>query len=125
MSYSTVFFDKADHLLCVTDGELSELDDCVRWAVAIIKRAQENGHKNVLVDNRTLFLKFSPQEAVAFAEALKQMGGVELGIRLAVISCPQNPEISNAVEEAFVERAAILKSFKSQASAMRWLLPSR
>jgi hypothetical protein len=121
MSYNTVFFDKQNHLLCISEGEISSLDDYIAWAIAVIDKCKEAGLFVVLIDNRTLVFKLTLHEIASFADRLETFGAAPLSLKVAVISCPDNLELSKSVEISLLNRSADYKSFKSQKEAMEWL----
>jgi len=121
MAYNIVYFDKKTHLLCVTDGKVSNVKEYLAWAMDIIAKAKSSGHKVLLMDNRTFTLELTPLDVVSFADKLDEMGAAKLGFRIGVVSNPGNPEVSRLVETSLVNRSATYRSFKNQTEAMEWL----
>lgn len=121
MSYSIVSFEKGSHLLCVTDGNVSTVEEYLAWALEVISKVQKSGCKILLLDNRTFSLQLTAHDVVVFADELEKMGAAKLGLRIAVISNADNLDISRLVETSLVNRSATYKSFRSQADAMKWL----
>lgn len=124
MSYSQVFTDETLYLLCITHGTVDNAEAFVEWAVGVIGKARETGHTRILMDNRTFELHLSPLDVVTFASRLEAMNANSLGLRLAVVSSPANPEISRLVETSLINRSASYKSFRNQQEALDWLLPN-
>lgn len=121
MAFNIVYFDKKTHLLCVTDGKVSNVDEYLAWAMEIVAKAKSSGHKVLLMDNRTFSLELTPLDVVSFADKLDEMGAARLGLRIGVVSNPGNPEVSRLVETSLVNRSATYRSFRNQADAMEWL----
>jgi len=121
MPYNTVFFDKQNHLLCISEGDITSLDEYIAWAIEVVDKCKETGRFVVLVDNRTLVLKLTMHEIASFADKLETFGAAQLKLKVAVISCPDNLELSKSVETSLLDRSADYKSFKSQKDAMEWL----
>lgn len=122
MTYTQIFTVKDDYLLCITDGEVSDSESFIRWGVALVVKTQEIGSTRVLVDNRTFLLNLTPLDVITFADHMEQLGGNRLGLRLAVVSCVQNLDVSRLVETALINRSATYKSFLNQKEAQQWLL---
>ena len=122
MSYSLIFTEKPEYLLCITDGKVSDTDSFIEWAMIAMARAEELGYARVLFDNRTFKLDLTPFEVISFAKHLEDMGAAKLGFRMAVVSCPENLETSHIVETALVNRSGTYKSFRNQKEAKEWLL---
>lgn len=121
MTYSQIFTDNGDHLLCITDGMVDNADTFLVWAKAVIAKAAELGRTKILVDNRTFVLNLTALDVITFATALEEMNAASLGLRLAVVSSPKNPEISRLVETSLINRSAMYKGFKGQEEAKEWL----
>lgn len=121
MSYSIVFLEKDTHLLCVSDGVITSVQEYLTWAMEIMAKAKETGDKVLLIDNRTMALKITKDDIIVFADKLESMGGSRLGFRIGVIACPANLELSRFVEASLSERGAVYKSFENQTGAMDWL----
>ncbi|AMK11636.1 MAG: hypothetical protein AB7E51_03030 [Pseudodesulfovibrio sp.] len=122
MTYSQIFTVKDGYLLCITDGEVLDSESFIRWGLALVAKAQETRASKVLVDNRTFKLRLTPLDVITFADHMEKIGGNRLGLRLAVISCVQNLDVSRLVETALVNRSASYKSFLNQKEAQEWLL---
>jgi len=122
MAYSQIFTSKDEYLLCITDGEVSDGEAFIQWALKLVARARKENRTRVLVDNRTFRLDLSPLDVITFANFLEDRGAAKLGLRLAVLSNPRNPDTSRMVETAMVNRSASYKSFRSQKEAQEWLL---
>jgi len=122
MSYSQIFTSKEEYLLCITDGEVSDSVTFIEWGVKLVSRAREARRTKVLVDNRTFRLRLSSLDIITFANFMEEKGAAKLGLRLAVLSNPHNPENSRMVETALVNRSASYKSFSNQVEAKEWLL---
>ncbi|WP_316900239.1 hypothetical protein [Pseudodesulfovibrio indicus] len=122
MTYSQIFTAKDGYLLCITDGEVSDSESFIRWGMALVTKAQENRASKVLVDNRTFKLRLTPLDVITFADHMEKIGGNRLGLRLAVVSCVHNLDVSRLVETALVNRSASYKSFLNQKEAQEWLL---
>lgn len=115
--------DEKCYLLCITDGQVGELDMFMEWAGTVLDKARTTDHKQILIDNRTFELQLSPMDVVAFATHMEETGTVRQGFRLAVLSCPKNLDVSRLVETALINRSASYKSFRTQKEAMGWLVP--
>jgi hypothetical protein len=122
MAYSQIFTSKDEYLLCITDGEVFDAETFIEWGLKLVARARELRRTRLLVDNRTFRLDLSPLDVITFANFLEDKGAAKLGLRLAVLSNPHNPETSRLVETALVNRSASYKSFHSQEEAKEWLL---
>lgn len=122
MAYSQIFSETDDYLLCITDGEVSDAESYIQWAMNVVKKALETDHKKVLFDNRTFHLKLTQLDVSAFAAHLENMGTARLGFRLAVVPCSRNPEVSRMVETALRNRSGSYKTFQNQDDAKAWLL---
>jgi len=121
MNYTQVFFEKPDHLLCVSDGIIGDADDFIAWATTFIQKAMESKQKRLLIDNRTLFLDVSSLDVITFAKHLEKIEAAKLGFRIAVLSSPKNVGTSRLVETALVNRSATYKTFQNQEEAKEWL----
>lgn len=122
MTYTQIFTVKDGYLLCITDGEVSDSETYIQWGLALIAKAREARHTRILVDNRTFRLKLTPLDVITFADYMEKMGGNKLGLRLAVLSCVQNLDVSRMVETSLINRSATYKSFLNQKEAQEWLL---
>jgi hypothetical protein len=122
MAYSQIFTSKDEYLLCITDGEVSDAETFIQWALKLVARARKERRTRVLVDNRTFCLELSPLDVITFANFLEDKGAAKLGLRLAVLPNPRNPDTSRMVETALVNRSASYKSFRSQKEAQEWLI---
>ena len=122
MAYSQIFTFTDEYLLCITDGEVSDAESFIEWALSLVAKAREARRTKVLVDNRTFRLNLSSLDIITFANYLEEKGAAKLGLRLAVLSNPHNPENSRMVETALVNRSASYKSFGNQVEAKEWLL---
>lgn len=122
MSYTQVFTDKREYLLCITDGRVENAESFIEWGVGVMAKAREMGHTKVLFDNRTFELRLTPLDVITFATHLEDIGAARLGFRVAVISNPVNPETSRLVETAMVNRSGSYRNFHSQQEAKDWLL---
>jgi hypothetical protein len=122
MAYSQIFTSMEGYLLCITDGEVSDAETFIEWGVKLVAKAREARRTRVLVDNRTFHLNLSSLDIITFANFLEEKGAAKLGLRLAVLSNPHNPENSRMVETALVNRSASYKSFRNQEEAKEWLL---
>lgn len=122
MTYSQVFSELDDYLLCISDGEVNSAEEYIEWAMNVVKRAMETGHTKVLFDNRTFHLKLTQLDVSAFADHLESMGAARLGFRLAVVPCNKNPDVSRMVETALRNRSGSYQIFESQDEAKAWLI---
>jgi len=122
MAYSQIFTSTDKYLLCITDGEVSDAETFIEWGLKLVSRAREARRTRVLVDNRTFSLNLSSLDIITFANFLEDKGASKLGLRMAVLSNPHNPENSRMVETALVNRSASYKSFRNQVEAKEWLL---
>jgi len=122
MAYSQIFTSTDEYLLCITDGEVSDAETFIEWGLKLVSRAREARRTRVLVDNRTFSLNLSSLDIITFANFLEDKGASKLGLRMAVLSNPHNPENSRMVETALVNRSASYKSFRNQVEAKEWLL---
>ncbi|WP_319585016.1 hypothetical protein [uncultured Pseudodesulfovibrio sp.] len=122
MAYSQIFTSTEEYLLCITDGEVSDAETFIEWGLNLVAKAHEMRRMKVLVDNRTFSLKLSSLDIITFANFMEEKGAAKLGLRLAVLSNPHNPESSRMVETALVNRSASYKSFHNQVEAKEWLL---
>jgi hypothetical protein len=122
MAYSQIFTSTDEYLLCITDGEVSDAETFIEWGLKLVSKAREAHRTKVLVDNRTFSLKLSSLDIITFANFMEEKGAAKLGLRMAVLSNPHNPENSRMVETALVNRSASYKSFRNQAEAKEWLL---
>ncbi|MGE4421323.1 MAG: hypothetical protein AB7D39_03425 [Pseudodesulfovibrio sp.] len=122
MAYSQIFTVKEEYLLCITDGDVSDVETFIEWGLKLVAKAREVRRTRVLVDNRTFLLKLSPLDVITFANFMEDKGAAKLGLRMAVLSNPHNPETSRLVETALVNRSASYKSFRNQEEAKEWLL---
>ncbi|EGB13860.1 hypothetical protein DND132_0644 [Pseudodesulfovibrio mercurii] len=122
MAYTQIFTSKNEYLLCITDGVVDDAETFIEWALKLVAKAREARRTRILVDNRTLRLDLSPLDIITFANFLEDQGTAKLGLRLAVLSNPHNPETSRLVETALVNRSASYRSFRSQQEAQEWLL---
>ncbi|HKI82052.1 MAG TPA: hypothetical protein VKA04_10435 [Pseudodesulfovibrio sp.] len=122
MAYSQIFTSTDEYLLCITDGEVSDAETFIEWGLKLVSRAREARRTRVLVDNRTFSLNLSSLDIITFANFLEDKGASKLGLRMAVLSNPHNPENSRMVETALVNRSAFYKSFRNQVEAKEWLL---
>jgi len=122
MTYSQVFTEKKEYLLCISDGRISDVGVFIEWAVALVSKAKATGYTRILIDNRTLTLELSPLDVITFAKYLEDMGAAQFGFRLAALTSPTNVEISRLVETSLTNRSASYKIFKNPAEAKKWLL---
>jgi hypothetical protein len=122
MAYSQIFTSTDEYLLCITDGEVSDAETFIEWGLKLLSRARKARRTKVLVDNRTFRLNLSSLDIITFANFMEDNGAAKLGLRLAVLSNPHNPENSRMVETALVNRSASYKSFSNQREAKEWLL---
>lgn len=125
MPYSIVFLEKSSHLLCVSDGTVTGLEEYVAWGIEIISRVKESKQRVLLLDNRTLHLDVTTYDVIVFAEMVGSLGVPLMGLKIGVISASDNKEVSKMVETALVNRSAVYRSFDCQKDAHDWLsLPS-
>ncbi|OIQ51718.1 hypothetical protein BerOc1_00175 [Pseudodesulfovibrio hydrargyri] len=122
MAYSQIFTSTDEYLLCITDGEVSDAETFIEWGLKLVAKAREARRTKVLVDNRTFRLHLSSLDIITFANFMEEKGAAKLGLRMAVLSNPHNPENSRMVETALVNRSASYKSFRNQVEAKEWLL---
>ncbi|WFS61083.1 hypothetical protein LF599_10375 [Pseudodesulfovibrio thermohalotolerans] len=123
MTYTQIFTIKDSYLLCITDGEVSDVETFIEWGLKLVDKTRHCQRTRVLVDNRTFRLTLSPLDIITFANFMEDQGVAKLGLRLAVLSNPYNPESSRLVETALVNRSASYKGFQSQRGAQEWLCP--
>lgn len=122
MDYTQIFTSKDEYLLCITDGAVSDAETFIEWGLQLLSKAWEARRTRILVDNRTFRLDLSPLDVITFANFMEDKDAAKLGLRLAVLSNPHNPEASRLVETALVNRSASYKSFQTQQEAQHWLL---
>lgn len=122
MSYSIVFSNETEYLLCITDGAVNDADEYISWGLEAIKKAKELGYTRILFDNRTFSLKLSSLDVVTFAKKYEEMNIHLLGLRMAVLSNPKNADVSRLIETTLTNRSATYRRFGSQAEAEGWLL---
>ena len=122
MSNNTVFSNEVGYLLCITDGSADDAEEYISWGLDLITKVQEVGHSRLLLDNRTFSLNLSPLDIVLFANKYEEMDVSQLGLRMAVLSNPKNPEVSRLIETTLTNRSAAYKRFETQADAIGWLL---
>ncbi|MGL1863421.1 MAG: hypothetical protein OCC46_12925 [Pseudodesulfovibrio sp.] len=122
MPYSVVTTHKQDHLLHVTDGNVQSADEFFEWALAVVTKALEVGQTKLLCDNRTFSLQISQFDVIECLKRLEEMEAPKFGLRFAVLSSREHPEISRFVETSFTNRSASYKRFGNQKDALEWLL---
>ena len=122
MPYRIVFSEESNYLLCITDGTVEDAEEYIAWGLESLKKTIDTGHKKILYDNRTFKLNLVPLDIVLFAKQYEEMDVAQLGLRMAVVSNPKNPEVSRLVETTLTNRSAAYKTFGSQAEALTWLL---
>lgn len=122
MAYTQIFTSKDAYLLCITDGVVGDAGTFIEWGLRLLTKAREVRRTRLLVDNRTFSLELSPLDVITFANFMEDRDAAKLGLRLAVLSNPHNPETSRLVETALVNRSASYRSFRSQQEAQHWLL---
>lgn len=120
--YRIVFSDESSYLLCITDGSVNDAEEYISWGLDTLGKAKETGHRKLLYDNRTFNLNLTPLDTVLFAKRYESLDVAQLGLRMAVLSNPKNPDISRLVETTLVNRSAAYKRFDTQAEALNWLL---
>lgn len=122
MTYSQVFTEKKEYLLCVSDGTVADVERFIQWAMALVSKAKETGNSRVLIDNRTFVLELSSLDVITFAKYLEDLGAASFGLRLAALTSPLNIEISRLVETSLTNRSASYKIFQNSAEAVKWLV---
>lgn len=122
MPYTIVYSDETDYLLCITDGSVDSAEDYISWGLEAVGKAQAMGHTKLLFDNRTFRLNLAPYDVVIFANKYEEMNIAQLGLRMAVLSNPKNPDESRLIETTLRNRSATYKRFNTQADAIGWLL---
>ncbi|WP_272701318.1 hypothetical protein [Desulfovibrio sp. Fe33] len=121
MSYKQIFTIKDSYLLCITDGGVNEAKAFIEWGVKLVAKTRHCRRTRVLLDNRTFHLALSALDIITFANFMENQGAAKLGLRIAVLSNPHNPESSRFVETAMVNRSASYRAFRTQQEAHDWL----
>jgi hypothetical protein len=121
MSFSMVFTDKNDYLLCITDGMVDGADGYIAWGLEAIGRIRQTHHTKILFDNRTFRLELSSLDIVLFAQKYEELNVPVLGLRMAVLSCSKNDAVSRLIETTLINRSATYRRFESQEEAKKWL----
>lgn len=122
MSFTQVFLEEKEYLLCISDGDIPNVETYIQWAMEVIGKAKERRHNRILMDNRTLRLRLTQLDVVTFADYLEKMEAHKMGFRLAVLSNRANLDVSRMVETALVNRSGSYKSFQEKTEALAWLL---
>lgn len=121
MTYSMTFVEMPAYLLCITKGKILDIEEFISWGDAILAKAREAKRQKILIDNRDFALDISPLEIVTFARHVKDDFEVLLELRLAILSSPENPEMSRLAETAFTNRSATYRRFNTLEEAEAWL----
>ena len=121
MTYSMTFVEMPRCLLCISKGRIMDIEEFISWGDAIISKARETKLHKILIDNRNFALAISPMEIITFAEHLNEDFEMLTGLRLAILSSPENPEMSRLTETAFTNRSATYRRFDTLEEAEAWL----
>jgi len=121
MSYSQSFAAMPTHLYCLTVGKVDDARAMIEWGEAIVRMAKETGMSRVLIDNREFVLELSPLEVVEFARDFEEKNIAVIGLRLAVMSSPSQPETTRLIETVLTNRSASYRRFANPEEALVWL----
>lgn len=121
VAFTQTFTQKPTYVLCVTQGAVRNSDEFIAWGEGVIANALTMGCRKVLLDNRDFRLEISTLDVITFASHLENQDAAQIGLRLAVLSSPLNPEISRVVETSMTNRSAAYRRFNSPEEAKEWL----
>lgn len=121
MGFQYTYEEKAGYTLVVPEGKPTSVDELGEQALEMFRRAGRSDSKCVLIDRQDNKIELDKLDMVYVSDLLDKHDLQNLGVRVAVLSSPENVEVFTSLETSLTIRAFSYRVFADQDKAIAWL----
>lgn len=121
MGFRYRYEEMPGYTLVIPEGTPETAKELGEQAVEMFNRAARSESKRVLIDRRGTGIPFDKLEMIRVSDLLDKHDLQYLGVRIAVLTSPENAKPFNSLETSLTIRAFAYRVFGDKDDALAWL----